>query len=1262
MQTRWKLSAIFSRLAAAILVVVALLGIVGLQAADEAAKPFNFTTHTQTVGPLQLKLEPVDLITETNQTQKLAFQLTNKSDTALPCQLKFSTIETIRFLSDSLNQSGGAQTKDFTASVTVPANGTFNGTAEFVVLDGTYSAHYPLHVVGRFQADGKSNEIHSVRVIETKLARPGKSFETTKIKIGGVSLIGKSYTASRDYPGEPSVELGQNWIGTDTVSRTGCNIYPYSAGETRTAFSCHPPYTPKGGSLYLTFPVELPNSEKLTLGYGCAVRKVLPPEPPTDGVTFRIWGQIGDSPKQVLDEIHTTSTTWVDRLADLTPLAGKKANIIVEFNPGPKNNTTCDGCFISGLIVNSVARTSIAPSIDAHLKSKRFSFDLNEGFAAYIYPGSNGLLDSKIDIGKPGDEKSFVSYDGINLSVGNLNLLNPGVVYTKAPALTWDANQKRLVFTAEILNNDQRQSITVFVYQKNGILIFDVPEGNPAEICSFYLKASDKSVKRVYFGHGFVIDNPKGYFAQGHGGHELAASHVGFDYENGTSVVLGSPDCPNHLSADPEKNLYVLDNSGVCRLELIPSARGAFAAAIAFRQNDPFHSAPSKGTVRKRGRLTFDVWGGTYADDCREVRDCFAYGVNDALFLKHVWQYWGYDVRLPDIWNPQSDNPVLPSLGKFEELKDLAETCKSYGIPFGLHDNYIDFYPDADNYSYDYITFHQNGTPRRAWVNHGAQVLSYQWRPDLFKPFLVKNMKLGKQYLPTMDAYFVDVFTSMKPFDFYTRDGEFHPKSETQACWKDCFETIGAELGHRGSDGKLETAITNSEAAADFLIGSIDGGDCQWMLIDSTRSGAWRKFIPCENWARTPWFTAVNHTNFSRHGAGYQDRYNAVRNIHLHNVMSDDYISAEILGGLDLMVVKGCVFPGAVRKHYLAQHVVRQLADKEIENVEFESDNVRRQCVTWSDGTKVYVNRGAGDWNVRGYLVPKYGYVVFDKDGKLLSTISRNPDNEKEVVEYSQRADGSFYLNGRGKSKLNVLPIQPVLQSARIFGNGTQFETVINWNALEAAPKDLSIFVHVFEPKQGYGFKPTGWYAGGEWPSVPTSQWTAEKSDDTYVYSSGKGQIYTIPEDMRDGTYHVMVGLFDSKGDGRRYSLMGEDAQETRYSVAKFRIRSGKIDGQIEPVEISETPEDFARLTANRTPARFGGVETLGALSVKKIADGWELLPIPLLDEFAVTMDESVVGKISSVTCSGQSVSLTRSGTKVSFTVVAKDAKRYLVR
>lgn len=1224
-------------------------------AAAEEIKPFRFTTHTQKVGEVQLALEEIDYVTEIGVPFTLEGTLSNASDQPISCKVAWFSCDTVKCLTGKDTTSSSLWQK-----AEIPAKGEWKFQKSFVLEEGTYSAHYPLHVVVTWQENGQSKKVHCVRVIETKVPAAAKTLETTEVRIGGVSLIGKSYTASWKYVDGEEKYLGSNWTGAEETSRASVNIHSLSAsGESRRGISAHPPYMPKGGSVFVTYPVQLPSSKTIQLSYGCAIRETSATEPPSDGVTFRIWGKLDGGERQLLDEIHTDSKTWVDRKVSLNAFSGKKIDLTVEFHPGPKNNTTCDGCMVSGLTINTIEGKSLAESYNSHLSSQRFTFPLADGFVAFVYQGANGLLDSRIDLGRMEDEKSFVSFNGIHLALGELNLLDQGVIYTQLPRLRWEPKTNRLIFEAEVLYNDAKVPVKMEVYAHQGMLILEIPEGNLPEMRGFSLREANQTAKRVYFGHGYVVEKPQKPFRIGHGGHNLAASHVGFDFENGTSLLMAT-ESPIALVVNPEKKIYTLEDSGVTRLALLPSAKGAYAAAVTFRETSPWKVAPTDGAIRKRGRLTYDVWGGRYEDNVKQMQQAIAYGVTDSLFVKHVWQCWGYDVRLPDIWNTESENPVLASLGEFKDLKALAELCHTHGIPFGLHDNYIDYYPDAEKFSYDYITFHANGTPRRAWVNHGAQVLSYQWRPDLFHPFLMKNMELGRRYLPTMDAYFVDVFSSMNVFDFWTRDGQFHPKAETRQCWKECFETIGQELGHPRANGSLEKGITISEAGADFLIGSLDGADCQWMLL-ANQGGSWKMQVPAENWSRSPWFAAVNHTNFSRHGAGYADRYNALRNRNMHGILSDDYISAEILGGLDLMVDASTVLEGSVRKHYLAQHIRRQLADQEMVSVDFADNNIRRQCVTWSNGTKVYVNRGEGTWKVGEYLLPKYGFVVFDPSGKMMSAIVRNPANSAEVAEMSQRADGSFYLYGRGKAVLDVLPIRPVMKRAEISEDRSSFKVAVEWLCRGAAPKDLSIFVHVFEPRRGYGFKPMGWYAGGEKPTLPTSQW----GKDGQGYLSGESQILTIPEEMRDGIYHVMVGLFDANGSGRRYALMGEDAQETRYSVAKFQIRNGKIEGNIEPVEMTETKDDFLRLLANKTPLAFRGIETLGAVRVTPQENGLEILPLPVtrnFETFTVTLDEAVCGKVSQILFDGQEVPFVRDGSKVTWEVKVEDAKAYIVQ
>jgi hypothetical protein len=404
-----------------------------------------------------------------------------------------------------------------------------------------------------------------------------------------------------------------------------------------------------------------------------------------------------------------------------------------------------------------------------------------------------------------------------------------------------------------------------------------------------------------------------------------------------------------------------------------------------------FDKQASDGFERKAGRFVFDIWGGRYTEIAETMKRMAAYGLTDSLLTVHVWQRWGYDYRLPDIYPPQ------PQLGTVEDMQQIAEICAEHDIPWGLHDNYIDIYPDAAEYSYDHICFTEQGEPIKAWLNKGREAQSYLWRPDHIMPFVQRNLKLIKPDLkPT--HYFIDVFTSRPCFDFYDKQGNFHSMLETRKCWGESFAWIRDYLG--------DDAPMTSEAGHDQLVGYIAGSDCQHLQLTPTSARFCTK-LSCEDWQRVPWFDAVLHDKFSLHGVGYSGRYQGGRDRQDHGIESDDYISAEILEGHALMIDRPAFGRGAVRKYWLAQDFVRSIALDEIENVQFVGDDIHRQIIKWKSGGCVYVNRGEEDWTVAAKVLPQYGY--FAKNGVIESSIERIGG----VIVEQSRGSSRCYFNAR---------------------------------------------------------------------------------------------------------------------------------------------------------------------------------------------------------------------------------------------------------
>ncbi len=495
-----------------------------------------------------------------------------------------------------------------------------------------------------------------------------------------------------------------------------------------------------------------------------------------------------------------------------------------------------------------------------------------------------------------------------------------------------------------------------------------------------------ENATRVYGGPGNVIENPHA-FRLGFDGHNLATSFAGFDFPNGQSLVENSDAIPDRLEVDPGAHIYSLVTPHAQTLEFFP-ARNVFTAVKRIREQDT--RTPPRGVAKLAGRFTFDLWSGRYGDSARSLDRAAEYGLTGALVVWHSWQRWGYDYRLPDIYPPN------PQFGTPDEFRQLVAAARHAGSLFAPHDNYIDFYPDFDGFTYDNIVFRQNGTPYRAWFNYGREAQSYRARPDRLQPYVERNVRLIKEGLsPT--AYFIDVWSSMAPYDYWTSDGRFVDRGATRRVWGGVFAWIRDFLG--------DDAPQLSEAGHDKLIGWLDGADAQQLRIDPAGPNfTWK--IQCADSERIPWIDVAWHDKFILHGAGYEGRYLGGLPQKEHGAYSDDYITTEVLSGRPAMVPQA-FNRDVVRVHWLTADAMKALALDRIDTVEFAGNDIHRQHVHWEKGADVWVNRGAEPWTVEGHTLPRYGFYL--RAGAVEAAIESHGGTR---VEWS-RSPERRYENGR---------------------------------------------------------------------------------------------------------------------------------------------------------------------------------------------------------------------------------------------------------
>ena len=1003
-------------------------------------------------------------------------------------------------------------------------------------------------------------------------------------------------------PGKPLIEKPLGWFDGDKETGASFTIVTADRGGRKRCIGVHPPWREGFGVHWADYRLSLPDVRPISLTFANAIRDHTAKEPPSDGVEFRVLVSREGESKQVFRRF-TAAKRWEPAQVDLSAYAGQTIVLRLWCGPGPKNNTLCDsGYWAEPTLVAGTPPKRVTEADRAALRARaRQAVERGEAASedelvfrlgtrpdacvAAVALGEHGLFDGAIAFGARG---KCVAFDGLCASIlGDPVGQWPSPIV--ADALSREQRRGRIMLTQQLRVEREEFPITVEVWpDRDGLRIkLDCPK----RITDLCLAPADQEATRVYYGHGYCIVEPEAFHA-GFGGHNLSTSHVGFDFEQGVSLLTACDNPPDYLKVNPKDRVYALHTHHNATLTFVPSLRGAFDCARRYR---PLYDKSAAGGVkRKAGRFCFDIWGGRYAQIAETMQRMIDYGCTDSFLTVHNWQRWGYDYRLPDIYPPNA------RYGTVEDMRKIAEVCAKHDVPWGLHDNYIDFYPDADDYTYGRICFSKSDAPCRAWTNHGRDAQSYRWRPDCIMPFVQRNLKLMKPAVaPT--HYFIDVFTSIGCFDYYDVEGQFHSSLETRKCWGEAFAWIRDYLGGN--------APTTSETGHDQLTGYLDGADCQHLQLTNDTRPPGQRYWFCirllhKDWERVPWFDAVLHDKFILHGVGYSGRYQGGRSRRDHGIESDDYLSAEILGGHALMIDWGGFGRGGVRKYWLAQDFIRSIALDGIEGVQFVDGDIHRQIVSWASGGKVWVNRGESDWAVAGKVLPQCGYLA--KNGEIESSIERI----NGVFVEQSRGPRRWYFNARTFGTDKRLRLAPSAKSVEYLG-GSGFKLAVEWQAHEPAPKDLHVFVHFDSPKSkrsdGIAFQ------GGGRPPVGTSRWKGR-------IVTGAQRTIHVPNQYGAGEYEIVIGLWDPSS-GRRYGLLGENDGDTRYRLGKLVAEGKGADlTNIRLVKHEPKPESPPRLNLHKKPIDFGPVVTDGAFRLEVQPNELVVTPLPESPAFSLTL------------------------------------------
>lgn len=1101
--------------------------------------------------------------------------MSNKTDRAVSGELKV-------WINDDWTVKGPA------GKVALPARSGITLMFEGSPLERSLAALYPVHAT--FKADGSSEVAHPIAIFMANKPHSGVSV-AKELKRGSVMLDGSFRRRVMfevkgkviNAPDDDSQLRSDYGVGFTQLADVS------SKGIVKRGFRTHPPYAKGAGFVWCDYPLYLPKDGPITFSFFTMVGSEK-----SDGTENKVFVlEDGVKPQEVYSSVVKAKDGWKEGSVDLSKWAGKRIGLRLWTGPGPKMQTSFDGGGWGEPII-SVGALPVVPD--------EATWQLREGQALAVARRALEKGTSKSD-GAYLLEANGQRF-GVGVIEGNRSLVDGVIAFT-------DGKESLVYrgFSCEVDRIDMSKSAipvelkaTVSVAPEGALRIhWTMPgasrskDGTP-RYTRLALGPASQAAWRAYAGFGNVIEDPK-HFRLTSSGFNLSTRHVGADYRNGISLLQATDVVPDALECDSVRNVFSLVAHHDAMFTLIPGGRGAFETARRFWKICGYR--PSPGHERLVGRMCLDQWGGDYGKAASDIRLAAKYGLTDSFFVKHVWQRWGYDYRLPEIYPPAGD-----SVG----FGEMVKACKETGIFFCPHDNYTDIYPDADKYSYDLVVFNLDGTPQKAWYNIGRLALSYRWAPHAFRPWCLRNAKLLKEgYDP--DGIFIDVLTAHGPFDYLDREGCFHSKNETSKHWANAFQTYREGLGR--SD-----AVTISEAGQDHLVGTLDAGQSDHFGAAKLIGAS--SFVDSE---RTPWHDMATHNRFLLLAGGLGGRYQEEQwhkggSSALHGYASDDYLNNTVMGGRNPMV-NGPFCRGAVMTYWLLHDVCASLARAEFTAHAFGKD-IHQQHTSFSNGGNVWSNRKTNDvWNVAGVELPPYGFMVKIPNGLECGVIVK----DGQRVGYSKSKDVLF-VDGRMPALSGDMPqAKSSVSQAKV--SGTNMVTIdTDWEFMQDLHMYRS-FVHVerdtgIRSRENIVFQSTIAFESADALSKPGLH-------------HGTMNV-AFPKNVEEGLYSVWYGMWNPKSNAR-LAIEGNDAG--RRIIAGY-VRVSKSGDRISRVEwinagdISSGGNVSDRvLGINRSckPVDFGGVVTAGAIRFDHPKGGeWRLTALPNSKSFQVTIDLEAFG------------------------------------
>lgn len=315
----------------------------------------------------------------------------------------------------------------------------------------------------------------------------------------------------------------------------------------------------------------------------------------------------------------------------------------------------------------------------------------------------------------------------------------------------------------------------------------------------------------------------------------------------------------------------------------------------------------------------------SFSERARQLRALRERGIERAHVHLDGWGRRGYDNLYPDLFPPCGE------AGGAEGMRELAETCKELGYLLTLHDQYRDYYLDADTYDPEQSIQDEDGNlPGDSIWFGGRQTLLC----PAVAPFYVRRNYLELERLGIgIQGSYLDVFSAISPDECYHPT---HRMSRTLCREKriECFEFLRS----RG-------LVVSSEETIDAYVSVLDTCHHAPYAVGPNLGSGYANGVP------VPLFSLVYHDSIVVPWLATLNRQKGGWGI---PVTDWSFLYALLNGGsiyLDLDSSDDDIALGRI-----ALELHRRVATLEMTRHEFVDGNHRLQRSIFQDGTIVEID------------------------------------------------------------------------------------------------------------------------------------------------------------------------------------------------------------------------------------------------------------------------------------------------------------------